>query len=470
MIHIVHSIHYSWGHDFRPAYRKLTYLRTQFPSIPCMACTATATPQVVKDLQEILHLETAPLLKGSFDRPNIFYKVLAKDTGTALDDMVQWIAKQHLKHANANERCSGIVYVHKRDETQFIAQRITSLANVIAAPYHAGLKKDERNRVLEEWSRDTIQVAVATVAFGMGIDLAHVRYVVHWTLPKTVEGFYQEAGRAGRDGLPSHSLLYYSPEDVRLFKFLLSKQTGAQSKFQALDQMIKYCTTPQCRRNALIQHFGGDPVQCNKTCDYCRNPTKVQRAMQQACIVGEVLGGHTMSDRVWNGRKKKKSDFDYEDEDEDAMARDWGDDGYMVGDLRVTGGLEYARNEQAVKRLKPSSGKLGGFVNASSLAGGGGRNGFVKASSVLDRLEQMEENAAERYKFENERPVRAVPIPEHFRVVPAPSLTSCKPKPAAPTSKDHGAKAEQLRLELEALEAEKERKMKAFLAKRAAKH
>jgi superfamily II DNA/RNA helicase len=439
-----------------------------------MACTATATPQVVQDVQQILHLETAPLLRGSFDRPNIFYKVLAKDTGTALDDMVQWIAKQHIKHAEKKERCSGIVYVHKRQDTQHIAQRITSQANIMAAPYHAGLKKDERNRVLEEWSCDKIQVAVATVAFGMGIDLAHVRYVVHWTLPKTVEGFYQEAGRAGRDGLPSHSLLYYSPEDVRLYKFLLSKQKeGAGPKFQALEQMVKYCTTPQCRRNALIAHFGGAPVECKNTCDYCRNPTKVKRTMQQATILGDVLGGHNKSARVWNGGKKKeRGDFDYEEEDEDGMARDWGDDGYMVGDLQVTGGLDYGYDEEsATKKRKSHLGTKSGFVKASSL-GGGSRGGFLKASAVLDRLERMEEKAASsrdnKYNNgENERPARAVPIPEHFRVAPS-TTTSHAPKPKpVPTSKDHAAKAEQLRLELEALDAERERRMKALLTKRA---
>ena len=446
-----------------------------------MACTATATPQVVQDLQQLLLLETAPLLKGSFDRPNIFYKVLAKDTGTALEDMVQWIAKQHSKHADRKERCSGIVYVHKRQDTQHIANRITSSANVIAAPYHAGLKKDERNRVLEEWSCDKIHVAVATVAFGMGIDLAHVRYVVHWTLPKTVEGFYQEAGRAGRDGLPSHSLLYYSPSDVQFYKFLLGKQKGAEAKFHALDQMEKYCTTPQCRRNALIQHFGGAPVQCNKTCDFCRNPTKVKRVIQQATIIGDVLGGHNKSARVWNGGKKReRGDFDCydEEEDEDAMARDWGDDGYMVGDLKVTGGLDYGHVEEPVGK-KRSIKRSSGFVKASSLAMGSAPGGgaFLKASAVLDRLERMEERATsrrdEKYNVENERPARAVVIPEHFRVA-ALALTKRtdglpKSTPPAPlTSKDHGAKAAQLRLELEALDAEREQKMKAFLAKRTA--
>lgn len=436
-----------------------------------MACTATATPQVLEDLQKILHLETAPLLKGSFDRPNIFYKVLSKDTGSALDDMVQWISKQHQQHASKQESCSGIVYVHKRQDTDFIARKISSMRTVVAAPYHAGLKKDERNRVLEEWSCDKIQVAVATVAFGMGIDLAHVRYVIHWTLPKTIEGFYQEAGRAGRDGLPSHSLLYYSPGDVGLFQFLLRKQKGAESKLKALEQMVSYCTTPQCRRNALIRHFGGAPVPCQKTCDFCRNPKKVERIMQQASIIGDVLGGHNKSDRVWNGNKKQKGDFDYEEDDEDAIARDWGDEGYTVGDLRVTGGLDYGAEEEysaPARKAKRSLGKSSvGFVKASSLAGTSRGAGFTKASAVLDRLEKMEERAAGlKDDFENERPARAAPIPEHFRVAPSATATKAQPRPAAPTSKDHGAKAEKLRLELEALEAEREKRMKALLAKR----
>jgi RecQ family ATP-dependent DNA helicase len=183
---------YRWGHDFRGSYRRLNYLRSTYPSVPCMALTATATPQVIKDISSELSLQGCPLHIGSFDRPNIFYKVRYKDAlDKPLDDLVKYVTSRHQQKAkNPGELISGIVYVHKRDETTMIANAI-SKAGVTARAYHAGLKKDERAAVQEGWSNNQIQVAVATVAFGMGIDLAHVRYVIHWCLPKSIEGFYQ---------------------------------------------------------------------------------------------------------------------------------------------------------------------------------------------------------------------------------------------------------------------------------------
>jgi superfamily II DNA helicase RecQ len=155
-----------------------------------MALTATATPQVIKDITSELSLQGCPLHVGSFDRPNIFYKVRHKDAiDNPLVDLVNYVTSRHFK-APKGEPVSGIVYVHKRDETSMIANAI-SKAGVKARAYHAGLKKDERASVQEGWSSNRIQVAVATVAFGMGIDLAHVRYVIHWCLPKSIEGFYQ---------------------------------------------------------------------------------------------------------------------------------------------------------------------------------------------------------------------------------------------------------------------------------------
>ena len=447
---------FSWGHDFRPAYRKLAWLRTQFPNTPCMACTATATPQVIEDIQTILHLKNAPLLQGSFDRPNIFYKVKYKHDG-ALDEMIQWIAKQHTKSNTPKEKCSGIVYVHKREDTSFIASRIRQL-KIRAEPYHAGLNKVDRNRIQEEWSQDQVQVAVATVAFGMGIDLPHVRYVIHWTIPKTLEGFYQESGRAGRDGLPSHSILYYSPDDVAKFKYLIQMQSrnatdaNLERKLQGFEQMVKYCTNAACRRNALIQHFGGSPVSCQRTCDYCRNPEKVKRTIQSAAIVGDVLGTKYKSSMPYQS-VPKDWDQDHFYDDEDAVAQDWGDG--MVGDLRVTdpGGSPWNITSvpQPPKSLK---------------------GGFVRASSILDKYEKLEQKASfAKDKKDYERPAQAVPIPEHFRMAPV-SVTKTAKKPE-PTSQQYAENAAQLRLEMEQLDAkckEQEARLKALLEKRRRKN
>lgn len=470
-----------------------------------MACTATATPQVVQDIQTILHLKDAPLYKGSFDRPNIFYRVRYKDAhmlqtkynnntngdggGGALQDMIHWIVKQHRKHAHKEEKCSGIVYVHKREDTQLIANLLNRHASQLqklnektnndntpdslalrAEPYHAGLKKADRDRILEEWSTDRVQVAVATVAFGMGIDLAHVRYVVHWTMPKTVEGFYQESGRAGRDGLPSYSLLYFSQDDVRKFQFLIRMQqqnskTASESslerKLSGLEQMTKYCTTPSCRRNVLIQHFGGDAVECRQTCDYCRDPTKTKRAIESAMVVKDVLGStgrrhHPNGkknewDGQWNG-PHGESDFGMDDEDR--IAEDWGDDG-MIGDLRVTDSSSYLDHSGAETTNQKRSKTKGGFA---------------KVSSILDKFEALEKSGGEngfvhfRAKTD-ERPSTSVKIPDHF-LVKVESTAKPEPKPKELTSEDHAKKAEQLRKDLEKLKAEREARMKAFLAKR----
>ncbi len=436
----------SWGHDFRPAYRKLTWLRTQFTNTPCMACTATATPQVIEDIQSILHLKNAPLLKGSFDRPNIFYKVKYKHDGT-LDEMIKWIVQQHSKSAIRNEKCSGIVYVHKREETSQIARRI-SQQKIRAEPYHAGLKKNDRNRVQEEWSRDQVQVAVATVAFGMGIDLAHVRYVIHWSIPKTIEGFYQESGRAGRDGLPSHSILYYSPDDVSKFQYLIrmqSDETQSERKLEGFEKMVRYCTSPACRRNTLIQHFGGTPVQCQRTCDFCRNPEKVKRTIQSAAIVQDVLGHKYKSSHPYQaGQEQWNSQLEH---DEDAIAQDWGDG--MVGDLRVTDTRSSWEESASLHEVKRSGG------------------GFVKASSILLKYEKLEEKVGtiKGKKAGNcERLPSSVPIPDHFRAIP---VVSKKPTTKTElTSQDHARKAEQLRREMEQLDAERETRLKALLEKR----
>jgi bloom syndrome protein len=265
-----------------------------------MACTATATPQVIQDIQTILQLQDAPLHKGSFDRPNIFYKVKYKDAlDNPLGDLVKYIQKRHSDQSSSSN-CSGIVYVHKRTDTTMIANAINRGTGIRAEPYHAGLKDALRSQIQHAWSTNEVQVAVATVAFGMGIDLAHVRYVIHWMLPKTVEGFYQESGRAGRDGLPSHSVLYYSQDDARKFQWLIRQQkqqksknkkdsnTNVEHKLQSLEQMVQYCTTPTCRRNALIRHFGGTPVECQGTCDFCKDPKKMERVIQSAAIIKDA--------------------------------------------------------------------------------------------------------------------------------------------------------------------------------------
>jgi RecQ family ATP-dependent DNA helicase len=358
----------SWGHDFRPAFRKLDWFRQSFPTVPCMACTATATPKVIEDIKKILLLTESPCHLGSFNRENIFYKVRYTDVldllrqGGAMSDLTQFIQKQHRRCETKSIPCSGIVYVHSRLETETLATQIRQQTGFPCAGYHGGLKAAERSQVQEDWTRSKIPIVVATIAFGMGIDLAHVRYVIHWRLPKTVEGFYQESGRAGRDGLASYSLLYYSQSDASFFKYLIQQRKDKDKNdksipraLEALEKIDKFGTTPGCRRCYLLEHFGekADPTAgCHQTCDYCLNPEKVRRAIEAALNPPSISG---LSSDVYVGPKADELD---------RGKVDW-----SVGSLNINHHVFDKVQSDGDDDIKPSAGS------------------FEKASSILKKYE-----------------------------------------------------------------------------------
>jgi len=298
--------------DFRPAFRSLGWFRERFPEVPVLACTATATPHVVKDILTTLKIKSCRI--GSFDRKNIYYRVAYKDTldafspRGAVGHLTDFISKCHRKAEKNLQQCSGIVYVHKREDTQMLAAAISKVTGVRAAAYHGGLKKADRTRVQDLWVSGEIKVAIATIAFGMGVDLAHVRYVIHWSLAKSVEAFYQESGRAGRDGQPAQSLLYYAKQDASKFEFLARQRKSRKDTdndksvdraLDALGKMVDYAITPHCRREYLLRHFGEKETHpkkvCAGTCDFCNNPSKVKdnisRAMGSMNSVFKVASG-----------------------------------------------------------------------------------------------------------------------------------------------------------------------------------
>jgi ATP-dependent DNA helicase RecQ len=254
-----------WGHDFRPEYRRLAELRQHFPEVPLMALTATATERVRLDIVKQLHLREPQRYVASFNRPNLMYRVLGKSK--AYDQVLNFV------NSRANE--SGIVYCQSRKSAESVAERL-SADGVMARPYHAGLDAQERSSNQELFLRDEVRVICATIAFGMGINKPNVRFVVHHDLPKNVEGYYQETGRAGRDGLPSECLLLFSAGDaVKYSRFIeeVSDEKQRQIATAQLRQIVHFAESSECRRVALLRYFGEDFQTANcGGCDNCLTP------------------------------------------------------------------------------------------------------------------------------------------------------------------------------------------------------
>ncbi len=254
-----------WGHDFRPEYRQLSQLRELAPKVPIMALTATATERVRQDIITQLKLCDPCCYVASFNRPNLTYRVFAKSKAF----------QQVLEFVRARPRQSGIVYCQARKTAESLADKLSE-SGVKAKPYHAGLTPGERTANQELFLRDEVRVICATIAFGMGINKPNVRYVMHYDLPKNIEGYYQETGRAGRDGLPSDCVLLFSAGDVvKQLRFIDEKPDPRERKIARtqLDQMVHYAESAACRRGELLGYFGEKfPSEVCSGCDNCLAP------------------------------------------------------------------------------------------------------------------------------------------------------------------------------------------------------
>ena len=263
-----------WGHDFRPEYALLGQLKQQFPHVPFMALTATADEATRNDITHRLQLQEPHIYLGSFDRPNIRYTLIEKHK--PISQIIRFVAGQ-------KNQC-GIIYCGSRKKVEMVTEKLCN-NHVRAASYHAGLDTDERAYVQEAFQRDDIQIVVATVAFGMGINKPNVRFVVHFDIPRNIESYYQETGRAGRDGLPAEAMMLYDPADMSWLRRMLDeKDEGSQKQVEShkLNAMSAFAEAQTCRRQVLLNYFGEYSDKPCGNCDICLDPPKHFDATEQA--------------------------------------------------------------------------------------------------------------------------------------------------------------------------------------------
>ncbi|XP_075418334.1 ATP-dependent DNA helicase Q5 isoform X1 [Tenrec ecaudatus] len=324
-----------WGHDFRPDYLRLGTLRSRLSHAPCVALTATATPQVQEDVFAALHLKPpVATFKTPCFRANLFYDVQFKDLlSDPFENLKDFCLKALGQKADKGFSGCGIVYCRTRQACDQLAMEL-SYRGVSAKAYHAGLKTLERTLVQNEWMEEKVPVIVATISFGMGVDKANVRFVAHWNIAKSMAGYYQESGRAGRDGKPAWCRLYYSRSDRDQVSFLIRKEVATlqekrgnkasdKASIAAFDALVTFCEELGCRHAAIAKYFGDAPPTCSQGCDHCQNPTAVQRQLDslghstswsKTCI-GPSSSGNGFDPELYEGGRRGHGGFSRYDED-----------------------------------------------------------------------------------------------------------------------------------------------------------